>query len=264
VWSIALLAALVLAWTAIARSELQDRWHGTPVANMAETEAYLARHIPAEMDAIRIPTGVSVQSMEFLTGDNVQVTGYIWQRFGPDVLEDIDRGVVLADGVTEAYDSQEAYRFEENGVETIGWYFAATLRQAFEYAEYPFDEQDLWIHFWPRDFSRDIVLVPDFVSYDTMHPTSMPGIESEFVYSGWSPVYSGFSFSDEQYDSSFGIGVAGQYPVLPDLYFNFILDRNFIGPFFEYFVFAIAVAFLLFGLLALATDDENLKARFQL
>jgi len=263
-WSIALLVALVLAWTAIARSELQDRWHGTPVASMTETDAYLARHIPAGMDAIRIPTGVSVQSMEFLTGDNVQVTGYIWQRFGPDVPEDLDRGVVLADGVTEAYDAQEAYRFEENGVETIGWYFAATLRQAFEYAEFPFDEQDLWIRVWPRDFSRDIVLVPDFASYNTMHPTSMPGIESEFVYSGWSPVYSGFSFSDEQYDSSFGIGVAGQYPVLPDLYFNFVLDRNFIGPFFEYFLFAIAVAFLLFGLLALTTDDENLKARFQL
>jgi hypothetical protein len=263
-WSIALLIALTLAWAAIARSERQDRWHGTPVANMAETDAYLTRHLPAGLNPIRIPTGVNIQSLEFLTGDNVQVTGYIWQRFGPDVPDDIDRGVVLAEGVKEAYDAKEAYRFEEDGVETIGWYFAATLRQPFEYAEYPFDEQDLWVRIWPRDFSRDIVLVPDFASYNTMHPTSMPGIESEFVYSGWSPIYSGFSLSEEQYDSSYGIGVAGQYPELPDLYFNLVLDRNFAGPFFEYFVFAIAVAFLLFGLLALTTDDENLKARFQL
>jgi hypothetical protein len=263
-WSIALLVALVLAWAAIARSELQDRWHGTPVTTTAETNAYLARHIPAEIDGIRIPTGVIIQSMEFLTGDNVEVTGYIWQRFGPDVPEDMDRGVVLAEGVKEAYDAKEAYRYEEGGVETIGWYFAATLRQPFEYAEYPFDEQNLWVRIWPRDFSRDIVLVPDFSSYNTMRPTSMPGVESEFVYSGWSPVYSGFSFSEEEYDSSFGIGVAGQYPDLPDLYFNLILDRNFVGPFFDIFVFAIAVACLLFGLLALTTDDENLKSRFQL
>jgi hypothetical protein len=263
-WSLALLVALILAWAAIARSELQDRWHGTPMTTTAETDAYLARHIPAGIDAIRIPTGVSIQSMEFLTGDNVQVTGYIWQRFGPDVPEDMDRGVVLAEGVKEAYDAKEAYRYEEDGIETIGWYFAATLRQPFEYAEYPFDEQDLWVRIWPRDFSRDIVLVPDFASYNTMRPTSMPGVESEFVYSGWSPVYSGFSYSEELYDSSFGIGVAGQYPDLPDLYFNLILDRNFTGPFFEIFVFAIAVACLLFGLLALTTDDENLKSRFQL
>ena len=264
IWSIALLVALILAWPAIARSELQDRWHGTPITTPAETDAYLARQIPAGIDAIRIPTGVSIQSMEFLTGDNVQVTGYIWQRFGPDVPDDIDRGVVLAEGVKEAYDAKEAYRYEEGGVETIGWYFAATLRQPFEYAEYPFDEQDLWVRIWPRDFSRDIVLVPDFSSYNTMRPTSMPGVESEFVYSGWSPVYSGFSFADEVYDSSFGIGVAGQYPDLPDLYFNLVLDRNFVGPFFDIFVFAIAVACLLFGLLALTTDDENLKSRFQL
>ena len=263
-WSLALLVALVLAWTAAAKSELQNRWHGTPVTTVAETNAYLARHIPAGIDAIRIPTGVSIQSMEFLTGDNVEVTGYIWQRFGPDVPEDIDRGVVLAEGVKEAYDAKEAYRYEENGIETIGWYFAATLRQPFEYTKYPLDEQDLWVRIWPRDFSRDIVLVPDFSSYNTMRPTSMPGVESEFVYSGWSPVYSGFSFSDELYDSSFGIGVAGQYPDLPDLYFNLVLDRNFVGPFFDIFVFAIAVASLLFGLLALTTDDENLKGRFQL
>ncbi len=60
-WSIALLVALVLAWASIARSELQDRWHGTPVTTTAETDAYLARHIPAAINAIRIPTGVSIQ-----------------------------------------------------------------------------------------------------------------------------------------------------------------------------------------------------------
>ena len=43
-----------------------------------------------------------------------------------------------------------------------------------------------------------------------------------------------------------------------------MLDREFAGPFFEYIIFAIAVAFLLFGLLALTTDDETMKARFQL
>ncbi len=64
--------------------------------------------------------------------------------------------------------------------------------------------------------------------------------------------------------ASFGIGDAGEFQIFPELYFNLILDRNFAGPFFEYLVFAIAVAFLLFGLLALTTDDENLKGRFQL
>ncbi len=41
------------------------------------------------------------------------------------------------EAIKEAYDTKEAYRYEEDGVETVGWYFAATLRQPFEYAEYP-------------------------------------------------------------------------------------------------------------------------------
>jgi hypothetical protein len=263
-WSIALLLALTVAWSAIAGTERQNRWHGTLVTGAAETNAYLAEHVPTDLDPVRIPTGVMIQSMEFLDGDNVQVTGYVWQRYGPDVPGDIERGVVLVEAVKEAYDTKEAYRYEENGVETVGWYFAATLRQPFEYAEFPFDEQDLWLRMWARDFSRDIILVPDFEAYYATDPATLPGIESEFVYSGWAPIYSGFSFSDQPYNSSFGIGDAGEFQEFPELYFNLVLDRNFGGPFFEYFVFAIAVAFLLFGLLALSTDDENLKGRFQL
>ena len=106
--------------------------------------------------------------------------------------------------------------------------------------------------------------MPDFDAYYAMDPSTLPGMEREFVYSGGTPDYSGFTFSDQPYNASFGIGDAGEYQNFPELYFNLILDRNFAGPFFEYLVFAIAVAFLLFGLLALTTDDQNLKDRFQL
>jgi hypothetical protein len=180
------------------------------------------------------------------------------------VPKDIEQGVVLVEAIKEAYDTKEAYRYQDNGVETVGWYFAATLRQPFEYAEFPFDEQDLWLRMWSREFSRNVILVPDFNAYYSMDPVTLPGIEREFVYSGWTANYSGFSFSDQPYNSSFGIGDAGDYQEFPELYFNLVLDRNFTGPFFEYLVFAIAVAFLLFGLVVLTTDDDSLKSRFQL
>jgi hypothetical protein len=263
-WSIALLLALTLAWSAIAGTERQNRWHGTLVTSAAEADAYLGEHLPKNVDPIRIPTGVMIQSMEFLSGGNVQVSGYVWQRHGPDVPGDLEQGVVLVEAIKEAYDTKEAYRYQEDGVETVGWYFAATLRQPFEYAEFPFDEQDLWLRMWSRDFARGIVLVPDFDAYYATDPSMLPGIEREFVYSGWTPNYSGFSFSDQPYSASFGIGDAGEFQSFPELYFNLVLDRNFAGPFFEHLVFAIAVAFLLFGLVVLTTDDESLKGRFQL
>src|SRR5215216_6380025 len=75
-WSIALLLALIVAWWAIAGTERQNRWHGTPVTSAAQTDAYLAGHLAKNADPIRIPTGVMIQSMEFLSGDDVQVSGY--------------------------------------------------------------------------------------------------------------------------------------------------------------------------------------------
>ena len=263
-WSLTLLVALIAAWTTIATADRLDAWHGAPMLSADDVDAYLAQHSPPGVAPYRIPTGVLVKSMEFLNGDNVQVTGYIWQQYGPDLPEDFVRGVVIAEAVEEAYDAQEVYRFERNGIETIGWYFAAVLRQPFEYAGFPFDEQDLWLRLWSRDFAASTVLVPDFASYVTMDPRALPGIEEEFVYSGWSPVYSGFTLAIQPYSTSFGIGAAGDVVRLPELYFNLVLDRNFVGPFIEHFVFALAVAVLLFGLLILSTDDEHLKARFQL
>ena len=263
-WSLTLLLGLILAWSANASFERQDAWHGTPLQNAADLDAYLAQHVPEEIAPILIPTGILIQSLEFLSGDNVQLTGYLWQRLGPGVPDDLVPGVVLPEGTKDSYKLSEAYRFEENGVETVGWYFETILREPFSYAEYPFDEQDLWVRLWARDFTQDVILVPDFASYTSLDPKALPGLEKEFVYSGWTPLYAGFSLVDQPYSTSFGIGAADQYAGLPELYFNLILDRNFAGPFFEHMIFAIAVMILLFGLLALTTDDEDLKARFQL
>ena len=159
-WSIALLLALVIAWSAIAAYVRPDRWPGALVTNAAEVDAFLAAHLPSGADVIRLPTGVLVQSIEFLSGGDVRVTGFVWQRYVPEAPDDLKRGVVLVEGVEAADVTTEAFRDEADGVETVGWSFAATLRQPFEYAGYPFDEQAVWIRLWPRDFTQDVVLVP--------------------------------------------------------------------------------------------------------
>jgi hypothetical protein len=264
VWGAVLFIALVVAWFEVLHSDRQVTWPGTPITSGAQLDAYLAQHVTDGIEPVVIPTGVLLKSLEFLNGDNVQMTGFVWQRYGPDVPDDLDRGVVVAEGIREAYDLKEAYRYEENGIETIGWYFAATVRQPFEYAEFPFDEQNAWVRLWARDMSEDVILVPDFAAYDASDTRSLPGLEPDFVYSGWTPVSSGFSLSAQPHSTSFGVGDASDSSNLPELYFNLILRREFAGPFFEHFTFAIAAACLVFGLLLLTTNDEELKGRFQL
>ena len=263
-WSVALLLGLVATWWIIAVADPLSGWHGELVLDEADVEAYLAANVPDQTDLILVPTGIFLQSMEFLSGDNLQISGYYWQRFGPDIPDDFVRGLVFPEAFRDAYKQTEAYRYTEGDVETIGWYFEATIREPFDYTYFPFDRQDAWIRLWSRDFTQDVTLAPDFAAYSTMDPRMLPGLERDFVYSGWTPRISGFSMAVQEYTSSFGIGSAEHVELLPELYFNLILDRQFVGPFFEHFIFALAVAIVLFGLLVLTTDDENLKSRFQL
>ena len=95
-----------------------------------------------------------------------------------------------------------------------------------------------------------------------MRPYALPGVESEFAYGGWTPIYSGFSLYDEPFDTSFGMGDADPDREMPDLPFNLVLDRDFAGPFFEHVVFFLAVAIILFGLLVLTTSDAAPRDRF--
>jgi hypothetical protein len=268
VWSAVFLLALTLLWVLIERSERQRLWVGDPVTSQAELDGYLETHLPnwkpGAPKPLLIPTGVMIQSIEFLNANNVTVSGYVWQKIGPNVPKDFEPGIVFPEAVRDAYDQSEVYRYQEGDTQVVGWYFAATLRQPFDYSRYPFDRQNIWLRMWSRDFSRGALLVPDFASYFDMAPTNLAGIENEFVYNGWVPLYSGFSYAINNYDSSFGLPRGPAATGYPELYFNFVLKRSFLGPFTDYILFALAAALLLFGILSLTTSNENLKTRFGL
>jgi hypothetical protein len=268
VWSAVFLVALTLLWILIQQSERQRLWVGQPITSQAELDSYLESHLanwtPGSPKPVLLPTGVMIQSIEFLNANNVTVSGYVWQKVGPDVPKDITPGVVFPEAVRDAYDQSEVYRYREGDTEVIGWYFAATLRQPFDYSKYPFDRQNIWLRMWSRDFSRGALLVPDFASYYDTVPTAMPGIENNFVYNGWTPIYSGFSYALNAYDSSFGLPRGPAATRFPELYFNFVLKRSFLGPFTDYILFGLAASLLLFGILTLTTSNEMLKTRFGL
>jgi hypothetical protein len=211
----------------------------------------------------RIPTGVQVQSVTFTNANNVQVSGFIWQKYGPAVPADVKQGVVLPDAVVEAYQAAEAYRFTTAGGTTvIGWYFQATLRQAFDYGRYPFDRQDVLLRLWHQDFNRRVVLVPDFASYRDLDPRSTPGLSPRLVHTGWVPEHSGFSYDLSNENTTFGYDsgpVTGKYP---EFFFNIGLKREFLNPFFDYINFSIVVFLLLFAVVCLTAREEETKSRF--
>ena len=209
-------------------------------------------------DRVLIPTGLFIQSVEFVTANDANVTGYLWQRYADDVPETVSRGFVFPEQVaSDATVIEEQYRRRVGAAEVIGWYFDVTVREPFDYSKYPLDTQDIWLRIWHKDFDRDVVLVPDLGAYDATGITDVFGVDSEIVPGGWRIEDTYFSYRRTNYDTNFGIpDYIGQRD-FPELYFNVTLARSFVNAFVIALVPLFVVLILLYAVLIMATADKE-------
>ncbi len=226
-----------------------------------------------ESGITRIPTGIFLQSIEFLTPNDVLVTGYVWQKqpeglvsetsvSGTEVSENESSpssplssslslpGIIFP----EAKKIKFGEAYTEDGV--TGWHFRATLRQPFDYSRYPIDREALWIRMWPANFDSKVVLVPDLEAYEDLNPSSLPGLEKDFVLESWTLQGSYFSFRNNTYNTDFGIENY-RHNALSELYFNVGLKMSFIGPFISEITPLAVVSMLIFAVLLISTRRED-------
>lgn len=207
-----------------------------------------------------IPTGVFLQSLKFNNATEVNITGYIWQKYDKSVFENIptDQDVPVGFILPEAVDSgnnlgpQQAYRRPINDQEeVIGWYFESTLKQRFNYQKYPLDHKTVWIRIWGKDFARRNVLVPDLNAYKSTQSGEAFGFDNNIVLGDWEVEETFFDFKTPHYDMDFGLGKP--LPETPELYFNVVLRREFLGAFIVNLVPLLISAILLFATLLTIT-----------
>ena len=205
------------------------------LVNQAASEKVVAELSRERADVIVVPTGVFVQSLEFLDANSILMTGIIWQRYSQDasnwgVRPEPGTGIPIiftkADiNYREAVN--EIYRTREGNDEVIGWYIRAVLNQRFDFSDYPFDHEEVFLRMRHREFDRGVILTPDLASYTTTDPASIPGMErDDFFLSGWDVDRSFFSFRDNTYNTSFGVENPQTQHVTPELYFNISLIPN--------------------------------------
>ena len=217
-------------------------------------------------ETIKVKTGIFVQSLQFFNSTEVNLSGYIWQRYKDGEHDHIKPGVgevgfTLPEQVNSGSDIEprEVYRVQDGDEEVIGWYFEATLRQSFDYSQYPFDHKTVWVRMWAKDFSRNIVLVPDFKSYESTGLNDIFGIEEKIVLGTWERANTYFDYKLSSYDTDFGIpdyvGQAG----FPELHYNFVLKRKFENAFIVYLLPLLLVAALLFAALLTVSSDGTLS-----
>ena len=212
---------------------------------------------------VYIPTGIYIQSLEFAGANDLLVTGYIWQKYADGLHDNVRRGFIMPEARTIT-SLKEAYRRKAGKVETIGWYFEATIRQQFDYSRYPFDRPNIWIWLRHVDFMNNVILVPDLNSYKFIAPAQLPGLQEELALPGYTFLGSFFDHEYHLRRTDFGMASRGAMDRFPEFYYNIIVKRNFITPFVSK-LFPLLIMFsILFVVQLMFSQDEEKKKAFGL
>ena len=267
--SAVLIFVLIQLWSQMNRYEIDP----TQLVDSAAVDSYLMQnwesidHAGAADDGplIKIPTGIFIQSLKFFNSTEVNLSGYIWQRYSDGVHDALKpapgvAGFILPEQVQsgDGVEPREVYRIRQGDEEVIGWYFEATLRQPFDYFFYPFDHKTVWVRMWPQQFARNVVLVPDFSAYRATGLSDVFGIENEIVLGAWERENTFFDFKPTCYDTNFGINNYVGQTGFPELYYNFVIKRKASNAFIVYLLPLFLVAALLFSAILTITAKPKL------
>lgn len=200
-----------------------------------------------------IPTGIYVQSMSFATRDDVSMTGYVWQRYTDRIHADVARGFLMPE--SKSLEISEPYTTRTGNTELVRWNFKATLDQHFDYSRYPFGREYVRVQLWHKEFTRNVILVPDLESYKLINPAARPGLDRELLLSGWDIKDSFFSYRYQSYKTSFGLGDYSGLTDFPELFFNIGVEKLITALFVANLLPLMVVFILLFGVLFLATSE---------
>ena len=256
------------------------KWHEAihverDIENLLNSEADLVR-IMSQLDTIefrrnkepvRIPTGLFIQSFDFTDSNDVNITGFIWEKY-PLGMEEVRKGVFFPEQVySQDTIIEKMYEFEDKsrGHVLIGWYFDVTVRQYFDYSRYPLDVHSVWLRIWSKDFIHDdsLLHVPDFGAYDLVDRTDkskgLPkrfGLDEDIVPGGWVVDETFFNCKNIRYDTDFGFDT-DEDQLYKELHFHIGIRRKFTNAFIINLVPLLIVALLLFSQVMMGTGEEK-------
>ena len=240
----------------------------TVVTSQDEVTRYLAALMPAPEQGseppVFIPTGLYIESVEFKGPYDVQVTGYVWQRYANDLPKDLvpkdpdDVGFVMPEAQYARF--SKVYQAQQGNEELIGWSFFATLREQFDYEEYPLDRQQIWIQLWHSDFERKVYLAPDLEGYTSLNSAALPALDKDLVLEDWDFEESYFSYRAARYNSNFGIqGYVGDQRA-PELRYIISIKRHLLSALISRMIVPIVILIQLFVIvMVIGTKEKRLE-----
>ena len=298
--SILAIVLMMVRWNSVVREPPADI---EIIKSGAELERFIVdqknRKIPAapfaedEPFPIKIPTGVYIQSLVFSSSSNVNMTGYIWQKYpydypykrGFDFPEQVSSGdtIVRLDYCSGSCEEPNIVNRAtdvdidsgSDDYQLMGWYFDVSVRESFDYTKYPLDYHTIWLRLWPKEIANDhkVLLVPDFDAYlskaveeaeiESQFPAPF-GLDEGLVQGEWEVDTSFFGYREIPYDTNFGFGRASMDTKTDyrEFHFNLGVKRKFLNAFIINLVPLFVVALLLFSAVMTITGDKEQSDRF--
>lgn len=212
----------------------------------------------------RIATGLFIHSLSFTNPSDVNITGYLWQLYPPGYPSQFRKGVSFPEEVNaDSTVFRQHYRKNSEQGELFGWYFDVTLRQSFDYSNYPLDRHTIWLRLWPAEGAEQetVILEPDLAAYEDTQGRTF-GLDADIVPGEWEIDEVFFSYNTLQYDTNFGFRGTPVSRARKEFHYNLVVKRKFINAFVVNLAPLLVVAMLLYAALLTCSANPAQGERF--
>ena len=282
--SLSLLGILSYQWTKARQFDPSSN----QLANQTQVDQVLERYAKdmdlARADIIGLSTGAFIQSLSFSDTSEVYLTGYLWQRYINELPDDpyapwkdscehdylpwvLPDRVRLGDDKEPRLAYSEVIRGQAVNDESAparlgmlcGWFFEATLRQAFNYGRYPFDNTIISLRIWLRDPDMNVVTTPDFSAYPNgTGYDDLFGINEQMVLNSWERKNTYFTYTYlDTLNTNLGMLDMNVVNKNPELNYRFVIKRKLVDSMVEHLLGILVVMILLYATLLVISRDEE-------
>ena len=258
--SLLLVAGIGFTWRAALRYDSDENVAGRIVTDSAGLMSFEQTITDQSRERLTeppvfVPTGVLIESLRFDGGTDIDVRGYIWQRYEPEIHSQVVRGISLAGVAEQRIGEPQVERLGEK--EIVRWPFEVAQRVRFENSKYPLMRERFALRVVPRDIASNVLLVPDLEAYPILSPTTLPGLDENVFLPGWEITRTFFELRERVPVTNFGLGNSSTSETFPSLYFNIEVRKEFSDTFVSNLVPLIIVGLVIFLVLLISEREEE-------
>lgn len=270
VWSvmgtITFIFGLTFFWFYIYKKPYQPRSDITIIRDQASLDKFIEF---LDLDATQrnekrpliTSTGMLINTITFPDPARVTISGYVWQKI--KIADNITPGIRFPEVVD--YKMREVLK-KDNDDKTermYGWNFNATFVQKFRFSWFPFDRVHIDVLIASNDFEKNIILTPDFNSYQSLEVDPLPGITNKIEIQGFRLDRSFFSYALLPGYDEVGLEKIRKVTEKPRLHYNIILSRNLKNPFIVFFLPLLIILFSTYAVFLVSFRGKKIPDIFQ-